>query len=32
MFHLAPPEEKISKSSAQFVDVIHSAGLWIGTE
>merc|ERR1712088_843353 len=30
--HTAPPEEKLSPDDAQFVDVIHSAGLWMGTD
>ena len=32
LWHTAPPEEKLSPDDAQFVDVIHSAGLWIGTD
>ena len=32
LFHTEPDSAKISKSSAQFVDIIHSAGLWIGTD
>ena len=32
MFHTLPDDEKLSKESAKFVDVIHAAGLWIGTD
>ena len=32
LWHTAPPEGKLSPGDAQFVDVIHSAGLWIGTD
>ena len=32
MFHTAPDSAKISKSSARFVDIIHTAGLWVGTD
>ena len=32
MFHTVPKSEKLSTEDAKFVDVIHSAGLWIGTD
>ena len=32
LFHTVPPSEKLSTEDAKFVDVIHSAGLWIGTD
>eukprot|EP00095_Tigriopus_kingsejongensis_P006236 maker-scaffold301_size216225-snap-gene-1.24 protein:Tk06236 transcript:maker-scaffold301_size216225-snap-gene-1.24-mRNA-1 annotation:"lipase" len=32
MFHTVPPEEHLSPDDAQFVDVIHAAGLWIGSD
>ena len=32
LFHTAPPDEKLTPDDAVFVDVIHTAGLWIGTD
>lgn len=32
MFHTLPDSKKLSQESAEFVDVIHAAGLWIGTD
>ena len=32
LFHTEPANEKLSRDDAKFVDVIHSAGLWIGTD
>ena len=32
LFHEKPPEGKLSPDDAKFVDVIHTAGLWIGTD
>jgi len=32
LFHTVPKSEKLSTEDAKFVDVIHSAGLWIGTD
>ena len=32
LFHTNPADEKLSPDDARFVDVIHSAGLWIGTD
>ena len=32
LFHTAPENEKLSPEDAEFVDVIHAAGLWIGTD
>ena len=32
MFHTVPPEERIDASDAEIVDVIHTAGLWVGTD
>lgn len=32
LFHSEPKEGKLSEDDAQFVDVIHTAGLWIGTD
>lgn len=32
LFHTVPDSERLSKGDAAFVDVIHSAGLWIGTD
>ena len=32
LFHEVPDDEKLSRDDAGFVDVIHSAGLWIGTD
>ena len=32
LFHTAPPDEKLTPDDAQFVDVIHTAGLWLGTD
>lgn len=32
LFHTSPDEERLSKEDAVFVDVIHTAGLWIGTD
>ena len=32
LFHTVPPSERLDKTDAQFVDVVHTAGLWIGTD
>ena len=32
LFHNVPHSERLDPSDAQFVDVIHSAGLWIGMD
>ena len=32
LYHTAPADEKLTPDDAQFVDVIHSGGLWIGTD
>jgi len=32
LFHTAPPDEKLTRNDAIFVDVIHTAGLWLGTD
>lgn len=32
LFHTVPASEKLSIEDAKFVDVIHSAGLWIGMD
>ena len=32
LFHTVPPNERLDKSDADFVDVVHTAGLWIGTD
>ena len=32
MFHTVPPEERIDPSDAEIVDVIHTAGLWVGMD
>ncbi len=32
MFHTARPSHKLTRASAKFVDVIHAAGRWIGTD
>ncbi len=32
LFHNVPPSERLDPSDAAFVDVIHSAGLWIGMD
>ena len=32
LFHNVPPSERLDPSDAFFVDVIHSAGLWIGMD
>ena len=32
LYHTAPKEDKLSPDDAKFVDVIHSAGLWLGTD
>ena len=32
MFHTVPLSDRLSKDDAKFVDVIHSGGLWIGTD
>ena len=32
MFHTVPPSERLDRSDAHFVDVLHSAGLWIGSD
>ena len=29
-FHTAPTSDRLSPESAQFVDVIHTSGLWVG--
>ena len=32
LFHTVPPSERLDKTDAVFVDVLHSAGLWIGSD
>jgi hypothetical protein len=32
MYHTAPDDEKLTPNDAQFVDVIHTTGLWMGTD
>jgi hypothetical protein len=32
MFHTVPDDERISSGDAQVVDVIHTAGLWVGMD
>ena len=32
LFHNVPPSERLDPSDAAFVDVVHSAGLWIGMD
>ena len=32
LWHTNPPDGKLSPDDAQMVDVIHAAGLWIGTD
>lgn len=32
LFHTAPPSERLDPSDAVFVDILHSAGLWIGMD
>ena len=32
MFHLAPPEERLDPDDAELVDVIHTAGRWVGMD
>ena len=32
LFHAAPPEFRLDPSDAEFVDVIHSAGKWVGND
>ena len=32
LFHNVPHSERLDPSDASFVDVIHSAGLWIGMD
>ena len=32
LFHTVPPSERLHKMDAKFVDVVHAAGLWIGTD
>ena len=32
LFHNVPHSERLDPSDAHFVDVIHSAGLWIGMD
>ena len=32
LFHTVPPSERLDRSDAHFVDVLHSAGLWIGSD
>lgn len=32
LFHTVPASERLDKSDASFVDVMHTAGLWIGTD
>ena len=32
MFHLAPPEERLDPDDAELVDVIHTAGSWVGMD
>ena len=30
LFHSASPKDKLDKTDAQFVDIIHTAGKWVG--
>ena len=32
LYHTADPEDKLTPDDAKFIDVIHSAGLWMGTD
>ena len=32
LFHVVPASERLDKSDAQFVDIIHSAGRWVGND
>ena len=32
MFHLALPEERLDPDDAELVDVIHTAGRWVGMD
>ena len=32
LFHNVPASERLDPSDASFVDIIHSAGLWIGMD
>ncbi len=32
LFHTVPASERLDRTDAQFVDVLHSAGLWIGSD
>ena len=32
MFHTVPPEERLDAGDAELVDVIHTAGRWIGMD
>ena len=32
LFHSAPPSKRLDKTDALFVDVIHSAGKWVGND
>ena len=32
LFHTVPPSERLDRSDAAFVDVLHTAGLWIGSD
>ena len=30
LFHSVPPSDRLDKSAAKFVDIIHTAGKWVG--
>ena len=32
LFHSSPPDDRLDRTDAGFVDVIHSAGKWVGND
>ena len=30
LFHSVPPSDRLDRSAAKFVDIIHTAGKWVG--